>query len=139
MRAILSLLSTGRLPTHKWHIASMAPSTSFRNLFRNLAARKSSGHDEMPANRTPKRKSTLSLSFAWLTRTSPGRLPDANKLDTKRSKDATRKASATDDHGGIGSQVTQAQNTLSIRKHNRADVFFRPRVQDRGHLIQVHT
>lgn len=117
MRAILSLLSTGRIPTHKWYIASMAPSTSIRNLFRNLAAETPSDHDKTHAEGATKRRSTLSLSFAWLTRTSPGRLSDASKIATRRSKDSTYKSSATDDHGGIDPEGSQ-RLTDSVTGHS---------------------
>lgn len=118
MRAILLLLSTGRIPMHKWHIASMAPSTSNRNLSRNLAAKNPSDHDEKAHfEGALGRKSTLGLSFAWLTRMSPGRLSDANKIDIKRSKDATKKASATDDHGEIDFQSSE-KLTDSVTGHS---------------------
>lgn len=93
--------------------------TSITKLFRNLDLRKSSDHDdEAHVNRAPRTRSTLSPSFSRLARMASSRHSEASRINTKRSKDSiTKKASAADDHGEIGSQDSQ-KPTDSVTGHS---------------------
>lgn len=90
------------------------------DLFGDPRPRESSDHDDDDehGDRSPPRiRSTLSPSFSRLAKISRIRHSKASKVDTKRSKDSTNKASATDDHGEIGSQVSHTP-TDSVTGHS---------------------
>ena len=92
--------------------------TGIKNFFENLGPTKSSDHDhETHIDGASKRRSPLGLSFPRLVNISHKRHSGENKTDTRRSKDPTLKASATNEPGRIDSQVFQ-KPTDSVTGHS---------------------